>query len=235
MTDSRIKLVVSFFLIIALATAKHWYLPAIISVLCFFASMKLNTMRDYSRKLIFPLVMSLFILAIQSLNYGMNAIRLGPVQVYAEGLDYGFLIFSRILASTSILVLLIQTIPENELLESMRWFRFPRTMLEMSSFMVRYIKTFSSEGKKIKSAVESRCGFGRGFTNKARNMAVICAGLITRAFTRSEDVYRAMISRAWRPQSRYPVDIPPLNKNDLFLGVALSFGIIILAGFDRLL
>ncbi|HEY9247411.1 MAG TPA: cobalt ECF transporter T component CbiQ [Candidatus Methanoperedens sp.] len=234
MTDTRIKLPVSFFLIIALTMAKHWYLPFIISVLAFLISMKLNMLRDYTRKLFFPLVMSMFILVIQGLNYGVNPVRIGFIQVYAEGLDYGILIFSRVIASASILILLVQTTSDKELLESMHWFRVPRTILEISSFMMRYINTFSSEGKKMKSAMDSRSGFAKklGFPDKARNAAMICAALFIRAFMKSEDVYRAMISRAWGPQVQYINDTAPLNKKDMFLGAALLFGILIITAVD---
>ncbi len=234
--DSRIKILISFFLIIALTMMKHWYFPIIVSLLCIVFATKLKVTLDYCRKLIFPLVLASFIFALQSFTYGVNAIYIGIISVYSEGFEYGFLIFSRVLASASVLILLMLSTSENEMLESMRWFRIPGTMIEISSFMARYIRTFSSEGKKLKLAQESRCGFSNsGFMKKMHNIASICGLLITRAITRSELVYKAMLSRCWNPDLRYPIEQRPLNKKDIILGIMLFSGIFALLGFDRLL
>lgn len=237
MTDTRIKLLASFLLIIALSVMKHWYFPIAISIICILFATKLDALRDYSKKLVFPLVLALFIFAIQSFTYGVSTINLGIVAVYAEGIDYGFLIFSRVFASASVLILLMLSTSENKLLESMHWFKVPQTIVEISSFMSRYKRTFSYEGKKLKLAQESRCGFSRsaGFTKKMHNIASICGLLITRAFERSEQVYRAMLSRGWKTDLRYSIEHRPLDKEDLILGIMLFSGVFALLAFDRLL
>ncbi|VVB85876.1 Energy-coupling factor transporter transmembrane protein EcfT [uncultured archaeon] len=236
MIDPRIKLLISFLLIISITLMNHWYFPVVITILCAVIALKLRIFRDYSKKLTFPLVLALFIFALQGFTYGVNKIDLGIISIYTEGIEYGFLIFTRVFASASILILLVVTTSENELLENMRWFRFPGTMIEISSFMARYIKTFSNEGRRLKLAQESRCGFSRdlGFTGRMYNTASLCGALIIRAFARSERVYKAMLSRAWHPQLRYS-HILPLNRNDAVLGIILSFGIIGLVVFDRVL
>lgn len=235
-TDPRIKLIVSFLLIIAVTSMKHWYFPAMISIACVAVAIRLGVLRNYVKKIAFPLILAAFILAIQGFTYGVNRIDIGIIPVYMEGIEYGFLVFTRIFASASILILLITTISENELLESMRWFRVPGTAIDISSFMVRYIKTFSHEGRKIKLAQESRCSFSKsmGFKNRMHNTASLCGALIVRAFSRSEGIYRAMLARAWKPQplrSR----VPPLGRRDALLGLVLSSAIIGLVVFDRLL
>lgn len=234
--DARIKILVSFFLIIAATLMTHWYFPIAISILCILFAAKLNAIGNYSKKLVFPLILALFIFALQSFTYGVNIINLGIISVHAEGVEYGFLIFTRVFASASVLVLLTLSTSENELLESMRYFGVPQTMIEISSFMSRYIMTFSGEGRILKLAQESRCGFSgsAGFTKRMHNTASICGLLIVRAFARSEEVYRAMLSRGWKPDSRFSVS-HPLNKRDMILGILLSIGIFALLEADRLL
>ncbi|VVB96099.1 Energy-coupling factor transporter transmembrane protein EcfT [uncultured archaeon] len=230
--DPRIKLLVSFFIIITLTLMKHWYFPILVSGLCIVISLKLGLTGDYFKKVIFPLVMGIFILAIQGFTYGETKIDFGIIPVYVEGLDYGFLIFSRVLASASVLILLVLTTSESDVLESMRWFRAPQTIIEISSFMIRYIRTFSQEGKQMKLAFESRCASNTGFKNRAHNAASISAALISRAFSKSDGLYRAMVSRGWKPGLEYPIEIPPLNKSDIMLGIALVAGTIGLAAID---
>jgi cobalt/nickel transport system permease protein len=237
MTDTRIKLIVSFLLIIVISSMKHWYFPVMVSAFCIIFAHKPGIAGNYIKKLVFPLVLALFILAVQSITYGENKIYIGTIPVYAEGLEYGFLIFSRVFASASVLVLLMLTTRENELLDSMRYFMIPGTIIEISSFMSRYIRTFWDEGKRLKLAQESRCGFSRnrGFTKRMHDISSISGALITRAFTRSEEVYRAMLSRGWKQDLRYSIDCHPLNKNDIILGIVLSSGIFAILGFDWLL
>jgi cobalt/nickel transport system permease protein len=188
--DSRIKITAAFLIIISITAAQQWYFPFIILIASTAFVLRLNAIRGYCKNLIFPLVLGLFILVVQSFTYA--------------GMEYGILLFSRILASASVLILLSLTTSENEMLETMRWFRFPRTIIEISSFMSRYIKTFFIEGKKLKQAQESRCGFSGsfGFKKRMQNIASMCGLLILRAFSRSEEVYRAMLSRAWKYNTR---------------------------------
>jgi len=117
----------------------------------------------------------------------------------------------------------------------MRAFGVPKTLLEISTFMFRYIKTFSHEGEKIKLAQESRCGMRAGLVGRVRDIASVSGALITRAFTKSEAVHRAMLSRCWKPGFGYSKDCMPLNKGDLVLGIIISSGIFILLGLDWIL
>ena len=233
MIEPRIKLIASFLLVIAVSLMEHWYFPIAVSVLCMIIGLRLKIIGDYSRKLLFPLLFAFFILALQSLTYGMRVIDLGIIQLYSEGLNQGILIFSRVSAAASVLILLSTTTSINDIYESMRWCRIPGTILEISFFMGRYIKSFSNEGETIRTAQISRCGLSGSSTNKIKNIAAICGLLILRAFTRSEEVYRAMISRSWKQGLQYSHNTLPLHRSDMILGILLSSGIIGLLLLDR--
>ncbi len=214
MFEPRIKLIASFLLILAVSLMEHWYFPIAVSVLCMIIALRLKITGDYCRKLLFPLLFAFFILALQSLTYGI-------------------LIFSRVLAAASVLILLSTTTSMNDIYESMRWCRIPGTILDISFFMGRYIKSFSNEGETIRTAQVSRCGFSGSSTNKIKNIATIFGLLILRAYTRSEEVYRAMISRSWKQGLQYSHNTLPLNRSDMILGILLSSGIIGLLLLDR--
>jgi cobalt/nickel transport system permease protein len=235
--DQRIKLFILFFLIISITLMTHWYIPIGISIVCILISIKVNQFGDYRRKLVFPVVLSLFIIVIQGLTYGSTKIDLGIISVYKEGFEYGFLIFSRVFAATSLIILMLSTASETDILDTMRWYRIPAALIDISSLMIRYIKAFSTESRKMKQAQESRCGFSRscGFREKMHNIASISGALIARAFTRAEQVYRAMISRGWKHDQGSFSGHRSLNSSDMILGFALSAGIIILLGIDRVL
>jgi cobalt ECF transporter T component CbiQ len=233
--DSRIKILVSFLLIIVLTLMEHWYFPLMIVALCFGIALRKKVARPYGKMLIFPVVLALFIMAVQGFNFEANSTGWRSISVNPAGLEYGFLIFSRVFASASVLILLLLTTSKNELLESMRTFGVPKTLLEISTFMFRYIKTFSHEGEKIKLAQESRCSMRAGLVGRVRNIASVSGALITRAFTKSESVHRAMLSRGWKPGFGHSSDYLPLNKGDMALGIIISSGIFILLGLDWIL
>ncbi len=218
--DTRIKILGAFLLIISVTLMKHWYLPVFISFFCIIIALKLRVFYNYIKKLTFPLFLALLILVIQSLT--------NP--------EYGLLISARVFASASILILLILTTSENEGLESLRWFRVPKTILDISSFMTSYIITFSNEGEKLKLAQESRCGFSKnlGFKDRMQNIANICGLLITRAFAKSDDIYKAMLSRCWKADLTYSME-NPLHRGDMIIGFILLSGIIGLVFLDRFL
>ena len=218
--DTRIKIFMSFLLIISVTLMKHWYLPVIISFFCMIIALKLRVFYNYIKKLTFPMFLALFILVIQS----------------STNPEYGFLISARVFASASILILLILTTSENEGLESLRWFKVPKTILEISSFMIRYIITFSNEKEKLKLAQESRCGYSKNlrFKDKIQNIGCICGLLITQASSKSDDIYKAMLSRCWKTDLRYSME-NPLHKGDMIIGAILLSGIIGLVFMDRFL
>lgn len=232
--EPRIRLILAFLLIIAVTLMRHWYFPAAISIICIFTAYKLKVFRDYSKYMIFPLLMALFILAVQGFNYFTGTIEPGIIPVRSFGLEYGLLIITKIFASASVLIILMLSTSESELLGSLRWLRVPATILEISSFMSRYIKTFSNEGNKLSLAQRSRLGLSGGFLKKIQDTAMIFGLLITRAFARSEEIYRAMLSRAWKPELRYSQDFPPLCMTDMvpiILVVSGLLGIVFLDTF----
>ena len=236
LVDPRIKILFLFILIISITLMKHWYFPIGITVICTLFALKSKIFQNFSSKMIFPVILAFFIVVIQGLTYGTNKINYGIIPLYAEGLDSGSLIFARVIAAASLAILFLSNTSENEIIETMRWYRVPGTMLDISSLMSRYIKAFSTEAKKMKWAQESRCGFSKrsGFSDKMHDVASITGALITRALVRAELVYRAMLSRGWKHDRSF-VSHQPLDHKDILMGFVFASGIMILLGIDRML
>ena len=231
--EPRIRLILAFLLIIAVTMMKHWYFPLTISIICIFTAFKIKVFRNYTKYLIFPLLMALFILAVQGFAYFTGMIEQEIIPGRSFGIEYGFLISTRIFASASVLIILILSTSESELIESLRWLRVPATILEISSFMNRYIKTFSYEGKKIILAQRSRLGLSGSFLTQIQDTAMIFGLLITHAFTRSDEIYRAMLSRAWKPELQYSHHLSPLCMTDVVSIVLLVSGLLGIVFLDR--
>jgi cobalt/nickel transport system permease protein len=229
--EPRVRIIISFLLITGITLMKHWYIPVIISALCIIIALYRGIIRDFTGKLIFPLLLAIFILFVQSLTPGGDRIE-WIVPVYSDGIDYGLLIFSRIMASSSVLIFLVLTTSRIDLLESIRWLKIPGTMIEIASLMSRYITTFMKEGKKLTLAQQARCGFSRkGFQERIRNVASVCGLLVVRASAKSDGVYKAMLSRAWKPDVK-PEFLQP-GIYDIFIGILITSIIAGLVVIDR--
>lgn len=226
-----VKLIIAFLLIIAITFMKHWYIPSVVSIICIVVANRLNIFRNYCKYMMFPLLMAVFILIVQGFTDITGMIGSGFVLIKYNGLEYGFLIFSRIFASASVLILFILTTSEIELRESMRRLRIPTTILDISSFMSRYIKTFSVEANKLIFAQESRLGFSGSFSKKIKDVSMIFGILIIRAFSRSEEVSRAMLSRGWKPGSGWS-EAPPLKRCDIFSIILIISGLTVIVFLD---
>ena len=94
--DTRIKILVSFLLIIVLTLMEHWYFPLLIAALSFGIALKKKVVRPYGKMLVFPVILSLFIMAVQGFNFEANSTGWRSFSVNPAGLEYGFLIFSRV-------------------------------------------------------------------------------------------------------------------------------------------
>jgi cobalt/nickel transport system permease protein len=229
--EPGVMIIISFILIIGITLIRHWYIPAIISALCIITAIHRGKIRDFIGKLVFPLLLALFILLVQSLTPGGDRID-WIVPVYSDGIDYGLLVFSRVMASASVLILLVLTTSRIGLLESMRWLRVPGTMIEIAQFMSRYITTFMKEGKRLTLAQQARGGFSsNGFRQRIRNVASVCGLLIVRASAKSDGIYKAMLSRAWKPD--VIADYTPPGIWDVVIGILLTSIIAGLVVIDR--
>ena len=231
--EPRIRLILAFLLIIAVTLMQHWYFPAALSIICIFTAYKLKAFRNYCKYMIFPLLIAIFILTVEGFTYFTGTIEQGIIPGRSFSLQYGLLIISRIFASTSILIILMLSTSESELLGSLRWLRVPSTILEISSFMSRYIKTFSKEGNRLRMAQRSRLGLSGSYLERMQGTAIICGLLITRAFEKSEEIYRAMLSRGWKPEVRYSQDISPPGMTDMVPIIILVSGLLGIVFLDR--
>ena len=229
--EPGVMIIISFLLIIGITLMKHWYIPVMISALCIITALHRGIIRDFIRKLVFPLLPAFFILLVQSLTPAGERID-WIVPVYPDVMDYGLLVFSRIIASASILILLALTTSQVDIIKSMRWLRVPGTMIEIASFMLRYITTFMKESRKLTMAQQARCGFSdNGFRQRIRNVASIGGLLVIRASAKSDGIYKAMLSRAWKPDMK--ADNPPPGIWDAVIGILLASIIAGLVVIDR--
>ncbi len=228
--DARVLLPATFIAIVALALAKRWYVPCTVFVAVFFITMYTTPSRkSYLRLLTYPFTVALFIFIVQAYTYGSTVVLTVIWPIYAQGISSGWLICNRVLASVSILLLLVESKSQIELVEALAWFKIPIEMRDLMSLMFRYTSVISEEFTTMFNAQKSRLGYSAklSWIKKLRNLAILGGMLLVRSYDRSSRVVTSMMARGYT----HNADI--VHKFERFTGkdyLFAAFSVAVIAG-----
>jgi cobalt/nickel transport system permease protein len=200
--DARILLPAAFVVILALSAAKRWYVPGAVFVVVLFITMYAAPSRkSYLKLLAYPLLVALFIFVVQaySSSYGSTVVLTVIWPIYAQGIASGWLYANRVLASVSILLLLVESKSQLELIEALRWFKVPIEIRNLMSLMFRYVSVISEEFTRMFHAQQARLGFSTrlSWLKKLKNLGIIAGMLLIRSYDRSYRVEMSMMARGY--------------------------------------
>lgn len=118
------------------------------------------------------------------------------VSVSQHGLEAGIaLLIKGTLGVLASLTLAATTEPQ-ELLLGLEWLRLPQQLVQIMSFMVRYLDVVTGEMQRMKIARESR-GFSARNPQHWPVLARSAGALFIRSYERGERVHLAMLSRGY--------------------------------------
>jgi len=130
------------------------------------------------------------------------ALAIPFVAVMAAGMAFGhktisiiYILLRAILALT-FLILLTSTTPFPLLLDGLRWYRLPKVLHLLLSFIYRFIYIIIDEFHKLNRGRISR-EFGRRLGLAWRGRSWMLGSFLIRSVERSERVYQAMLSRGY--------------------------------------
>jgi cobalt ECF transporter T component CbiQ len=227
--DARLLLPAAFIVIVALTAAKHWYVPAAVFTAAFFVLMwTTSSRRSFLKLMLYPLVVALFILVVQAYTYGSTVVLTAGWPIYSEGMASGWLICVRVLASVSILLLLVESKSPTELVEALAWFKIPVEIRNLMSLMLRYISTLSAEFTTMFNAQKARCGYSGelSWLQKLKNLAIIGGMLMVRSYDRSYRVVMGMMARGYTQNADLVRKAERFSDKD-YLFAAFSFTVIV--------
>lgn len=121
---------------------------------------------------------------------------IGPLELYRAGLLAGASIVAKGTLGVLCAVLLSTTTTAREILRGLERLRLPIIMVQIASFMLRYINVISDEMQRMKIARESR-GFEATGIKHWKILATSAAALFIRSYERGERVHLAMLSRGF--------------------------------------
>lgn len=125
-----------------------------------------------------------------------STVTLGPLRLYEAGLIAGGSILAKGTLGVLAAVLLSTTTTARDLLRGLARLRMPALMVEIASFMLRYINVVNDEMERMRVARESR-GFEATGIQHWRVLASAAGALFIRSYERGERVHLAMVSRGY--------------------------------------
>jgi cobalt/nickel transport system permease protein len=121
---------------------------------------------------------------------------IGPLDLYRESLLAGSSIVAKGTLGVLSAVILSTTTTAREILRGLERLRMPSVMVQIASFMLRYVNVITDEMERMKVARESR-GFEATGLKHWKVLATSAAALFIRSYERGERVHLAMLSRGF--------------------------------------
>jgi len=122
--------------------------------------------------------------------------EIGPLNLYRESLLAAAGIVLKGTLGVLSAVVLSTTTTARELLRGLEKLRLPKLMVQIASFMLRYVNVISDEMNRMKIARESR-GFLATGLKDWKVLATAASALFIRSYERGERVHLAMLSRGY--------------------------------------
>ena len=132
--------------------------------------------------------------------------EIAGIELYREGLLAGTSIVVKGTLGVFAAVILSTTTTAREILRGLERLKLPAVMVQIASFMLRYVNVISDEMERMKVARESR-GFVATGIKHWKVLATSAAALFIRSYERGERVHLAMLSRG------FDGNLPSLDNN----------------------
>lgn len=223
--DARVKMFFSAAATVIVVSSRHPYVPLIVFTLCLIFLLGVRIpVRIILFRLAAPLGIAGVILVLQLIFYGM----------VPDGLGRGILIVAKVLGTVSLAIFLSMTTPVNKLLNAARWFKIPRTWVEIAMFSYRYIFVLLEDAMTVRNAQESRLGYST-LGRSLRSFGELVGTTVIRAYDHSLAVYEAMVLRGYDGSPRNYVWEEKLGAKDIVAVLAAIVILVSLVACDALL
>ena len=221
----KILAVLSFILVVVATEITNWlaFFSYFLLILSAVLVAKINLITVFKRALIeIPFV--LFAILMPFFGTG-TVIEVGPLKLYEAGLLAGASIVAKGTLGVLSAVLLSTTTTAREILRGLERLKLPKVMVQIATFMLRYVNVISDEMERMKVARESR-GFEATGIKHWKVLATAAGALFIRSYERGERVHLSMLSRGYEGQLPHE---EPKHNNAKSWSIALSLPILALS------
>lgn len=148
-----------------------------------------------ARRMVVEVPFILFALLLPIVGHGPE-LAVGPLQLSEPGLWSAWNILAKATLGVAVSVLLAATTRSGELVAALGRLRVPGLLVQIASFMVRYVDVVSAEAARMRTARAAR-GFRPSHFGSWPDLARSLGTLFVRSYERGERVQVAMLSRGY--------------------------------------
>ena len=195
---SHVKIVAVFLFVLVVVSTPITYWPAFIGFLALVIAAAIAgkiSLLTLSKRALIEVPFIFFALLMPFFGTG-ERFEIGPLNLFREGLIAGGSIVAKGTLGVLSAVVLSTTTTAREILRGLERLRLPTIMVQIASFMLRYVNVISDEMERMKIARESR-GFNATGVKHWKVIATSAAALFIRSYERGERVHLAMLSRGF--------------------------------------
>ncbi len=242
--DARVKIIVAFAAIIAMVSIP--YSPIVFTVgvvfFIFFVILwiltRLSPMVYIKRALlIIPLwgIVILFQVFLKNPYYSVyTTVATLPfgINIYAESIQFAFILFVKFIITISFIILLSSTTKVQDMLDGGRRLGLPAEFALALGMMIRYLFVFGYMYRKIVQTLETKAfnPFDRNlpWRYRVRQIGYTIGTMFIRSYEQGERVYTSMLCRGYGRQSHLFLKKKAFKSSELaFMGISLGFIVII--------
>lgn len=218
--EGRLKLVSLLIIIVYCVFASELIVPIILEiyllVILYFS--KLSFKNAFKRILLLLPFGGMIIIFQPFLHPGNVLWSYSWIQITDEGLNFGILLFARLIVSLTAIVILSSTSPMQQIVASFRQLKMPKELAMIISIMVRFLFVFIDELETIRKAQKSR-NFDihsklTPYKWRLKQVGYTVAMMFLKSYEQGERTYQSMASRGFSEESDLFNENKPLERND---------------------
>lgn len=195
---SHLKIIAVLFFVLVVVSTPITYWPAFVIFLALVVSAAIAgkiAIPTLAKRALIEIPFIFFAVLMPFFGTG-ERFELGPLNLYRDGLLAGLSIVAKGTLGVLSAVILSTTTTAREILRGLERLRLPTIMVQIASFMLRYVNVISDEMERMKIARQSR-GFDATGVKHWKVIATSAAALFIRSYERGERVHLAMLSRGF--------------------------------------
>jgi len=195
---SHVKIVAAFaFVIVVVATpvSNRWAFAAFFVLILAISRVAQIPLRTVLVRATVEIPFVLFAVLMPFFGSG-ERVDVGPLSLYRDGLEAGAGIVAKGTLGVLTAIVLSSSTQARELLRGFERLRMPQLMVQIISFMLRYVNVVGDEMNRMRIARASR-GFEATGPRAWSALAKTAGALFIRCYERGERVHLAMLSRGY--------------------------------------
>ena len=236
--DARVKILVSFALIIAMVAVP--YSPAVFGIggTFFFLfvilwGISLLPVTIYFKRLVMVLPFGIFIIFFQifftnkyyPVFHVIANLPLG-IHIYSESVEFSAILLVKFVVCISAIILLSSTTKLQDMLEGAGRMGLPAEFALTLGMMIRYLFVFGYIFRKVNEALTTRCfdpfNHALPYRYRLQQIGYTVGTIFIRSYEQGERVYTSMLCRGYGKNSHVFIGRKPLRAGEwAFLGVGL--------------